>query len=300
MASNNADAFSANSAFPGGGGLSSSYGSGLFGDGVTGNVTITGTTTLTSEAYYGDLTIGATGILKPAGFRIFVKGTLTIDAGGSINDDGNAASGATAGALLGSRQTLGLGGGAGGAGSAGGTVGTGGSGPGGNSSLNNTGVAPTGGAGGAGTNAGGSGGAASTATQGQRWNGTAWQQQGRFSNGASTAQFNGGAGGGGGGSALAGTTGGGGGGGAGGVWIAAANIVNNGRISANGGNGGNAAGVSAGGGGGGGAGGLVCVGTLSSTFGTIQALGGLGGTATSTGAPGTNGTAGSVNVVVMS
>ena len=72
MPSNNADAFSANSAFPsgGGGGFSASYADGLFGDGVTGTATIVGTTTLSAEAYYNNLTISGTGILKPAGFRL--------------------------------------------------------------------------------------------------------------------------------------------------------------------------------------------------------------------------------------
>jgi len=94
-----------------GGGLSSSYLSGFFGDGSDGDVTIVaGTTTLSKDMVYNNLTIQAGGILKPAGYRIFVKGTLTIAAGGSINDNGNDASGSTAGALLSSpRGTLGAG-----------------------------------------------------------------------------------------------------------------------------------------------------------------------------------------------
>jgi hypothetical protein len=90
ITSNNVDAFLDNVLGP------SSFDF-LYGIGVSGSATIAGTTTLTSEAHYTDLTITSTGILKPAGYRIFVSGTLTIDAGGSINDDGGNASGSTAG-----------------------------------------------------------------------------------------------------------------------------------------------------------------------------------------------------------
>ena len=297
------DVFASDNAFPsgGGGGFSANYGQGLFGDGLTGNATIVGTTTLTAEAYYDNLTITSTGILKPAGFRIFVKGTLTIDAGGSINDDGNNGTLGTGGAGLASRQTLGAAGAAGGAGSAGGngSVGSGSS----SSSLNNAGLAPTGGKGGnGGANTGGNGGSATQPVQGQRWHGTTWQQQGRFSNGTATAQFNGGSGGGGGASSAATCTGGGGGGGAGSVWIAANKVINNGRISANGGNGAaGSGGAGNAGGGGGGGGGNVCVGTLSYTgSGLFQALGGNGGAPLASGTAGDPGVAGSTTLVVLS
>ena len=301
MSGNGVDAFASSNAF-GGGGLSAGYGNGLFGDGLEGNATIVGTTTLTKETYYNNLTIGATGVLKPAGFRIFVKGTLTIDAGGSINDDGGNATLGTGGTILNSRQTLGA---AGGAGGNGGTnaAGSPGGGPGGNSSLNDAGLAPIGGAGGAGgINGGGSAGAAAQPIQGQRWQGTAWQQQARFSNGTATASFNGGSGGGGGGSNNANAVGGGGGGGAGSVWLAAKTIINNGRISANGGKGANGSGTAGdAGGGGGGGGGNVCIGTLSITgTGTVEALGGGVGTGFGAGAPGVVGRIGSTNIVVLS
>lgn len=293
--------------FSGGGdafatGFSTAYGDGLFGDGLDGNVVINSTVTLSREMYYNNLTITATGRLKPAGFRIFVKGTLTIASGGSIDDDGNLPSGATGGTIITARQTLGFGAGAGGNG---GTQAVGGSGggSGGSSSLNPAGLAPTGGGGGAGGGtSGGTGGGASQPIQGQRWNGTCWMQQGRFNNGTNSALYNGGAGGGGGGSDAATATGGGGGGGAGGVWIAAKYVVNAGRISANGANGANATGTAGNaGGGGGGAGGLVCVGTLSSdTLGTVQAIGGLGGTGFGTGGSGLAGRDGTAVVVVLS
>ena len=287
---------------PIGGGGGSTYTptvDGWFGDGLDGDATIVGTTTLTRETYYNNLTITATGTVKPGGFRLFVKGTLTIEAGGSLNDDGLSATGTAGAAALAARGTLNAQSGAGGAGSAGGTNGNvGGAAP-GNSSPNGAGLAPLGGKGGDAVNLGGAGGAAGVPTQGQRWHGTAWQQQGRFNNGTAQAQYNGGSGGGGGASFAAGTTGGGGGSGAGLVWVAAKTIVNAGRISANGGNGFVGAGAAAAGGGGGGGGGSVCVGTLSASYGLVQALGGVGAAGINTGTAGVNGNAGSVQVVVL-
>jgi hypothetical protein len=58
---------------------------GLFGDGSDGDVTITGPTTLTRDMYYHDLTINAGQTLNPGGFRIFVSGNLTFDAGGGAS-----------------------------------------------------------------------------------------------------------------------------------------------------------------------------------------------------------------------
>ena len=301
------DVFAVDNSFAGGGGggFSANYGQGLFADGLDGNATIIGTTTLTKEMHYNSLTIGATGVLKPAGFRIFVKDTLIIDAGGTINDDGAAPLPGTpsvGGLGLVSRQTLGGAAGAGGNGASGGNGSVGG-GPGGNSSLNDVGLAPIGGAGGAGgANGGGNPGAAAQPIQGQRWHSTTWQQQARFSNGTATAAFNGGSGGGGGGSSAATCTGGGGGGGAGSVWIAAKTVINNGRISANAGNGANGSGTAGdAGGGGGGGGGNVCVGTLSYTGGgVLQALAGVGGNGFNNGVKGNDGRAGSTLLVVLS
>lgn len=286
----------------GGGGFSTGYGGGLFGDGIEGDAVLAVLTTLTKETYYNNLTITSAGTLKPAGYRIFVKGTLTIDAGGTINDDGNNGVGITGGATLVSRQTLGAAAGAGGNGSSGGNGSVGG-GTGGNSSLNDAGLAPIGGAGGAGgANGGGNPGTAAQPIQGQRWHGTAWQQQGRFSNGTATAAFNGGSGGGGGASSAGTCTGGGGGGGAGSVWIAAKAVINNGRISANSGNGADGfGGAGNAGGGGGGGGGNVCVGTLSySGGGLLQALGGAGGAPLAAGVAGSAGRAGSTLLVLLS
>ena len=273
---------------------------GWFGDGSEGDAVLSVLTTLSRETHYNNLTITGTGTLKPTGFRCFVKGTLTIDAGGSVNDDGNPASGTAAGLGLGARGTLNAIGGAGVIGNAGGGNGNTGSGN-SNSSLNGSGAIPAGGTGGGipAGNTGGPAGTVATAVQGQRWNGTAWPQQGRFNNSGAQLPYGGGGGGGSGASSAAGTTGGGSGGGAGLVWIAAKTVINNGRISANGGNGSTGTGPANGGGGGGGGGGCVLLATLSQSTGTVQALGGLGGAGLGTGLAGLNGVAGSVQVVVL-
>lgn len=60
-----------------------------FGDGSDGSVTISvGTTTLSRDMYYEDLTITSPGVLNPNGYRIFVRGTLS--GNGKIQRNGNA------------------------------------------------------------------------------------------------------------------------------------------------------------------------------------------------------------------
>lgn len=161
--------------------FSTSYTNAIFGDGSDGDVTISASTTMTREQHYNNLTIGTTGILKPRGFRIFVKGTLTIESGGSINDDGNNATGGTPGTGLGATGFLdgqssagGNSRGSLGAGNAGVALGS-------TVSLNSNGVLPVGGAGGAsGTGqAGGAGGTCTQITPSQRWSSTAVQYAGR-------------------------------------------------------------------------------------------------------------------------
>lgn len=109
----------------------------IWGDGQTGNVTISsGTTTLSKDTYYNNLTLSGTGILKTAGYRVFVAGTLDISAAqtGAIVANGNAASTSTAGGQtwtnsttnLGFGQAGGNGGGAGSNGSIGNAGGNGG------------------------------------------------------------------------------------------------------------------------------------------------------------------------------
>lgn len=69
----------------------------VFGDGSDGAATISGNTTLTSDMYYTDLTINTGVTLNPGGFRIFVKGTLTINGTGKIARNGNNGGNGTAG-----------------------------------------------------------------------------------------------------------------------------------------------------------------------------------------------------------
>jgi len=270
---------------------------GVFGDGSDGNFTYTpGTHTISREWNYQDLTIQAGATVKPAGFRMFMRGTLTN--AGSFNDDGLAAVGSTLGAALAARQFLGAQSGAGaagrsttGAGSAGGTISS--------SSYGSLGVMPTGGTGGQGDggNVGGAGGAATPGSA--RWASLLVYGRG------STA-VNGGSGGGAGGCQVGtGTaTSGGGGSGGGDVYIAARFIVNTGTISAIGGKGGDAVSTgngAAGGGGGGGGGhvGIITQTPSASIGGTVSAAGGTGGAAAGTGTVGVSGTAGSVSYLIL-
>jgi hypothetical protein len=275
---------------------------GIYGNGGDGAFTVVGTLTQTTERQYSTLTVPVGTVYKPNGWRTFVSGTLTV--AGSMNDDGNAATGATQGAALVTRNYLGMAAGAGGAGRVNVTGGgNNGGGSGGNSSPNDTNAAPIGGTGGAGgAQAGGAGGGAAGVAVPQRMAGSWFSAR---PNGVTVA-WGGGSGGGSGGLTVIlpdTPSSGGGGGGGGGIWIAAASIVNTGTISANGGAGGNATGVtvSNAGGGGGGAGGLTWV--ISNTprgsiGGTISANGGAGGLgAGGTGTNGATGTAGTVCIV---
>jgi hypothetical protein len=73
----------------------------FYGDGSDGTTTISGSTSLTKDTYYDNLTIVAGGILNTAGYRLFVKGTLTangtITRKGNSGGDGDDASGITGG-----------------------------------------------------------------------------------------------------------------------------------------------------------------------------------------------------------
>ena len=61
----------------------------IYGDGSAGDVTITGgTTTLVADTYYDNLTVDGTGILDTDGYRVFVRGTLTVETGGIIRNNG--------------------------------------------------------------------------------------------------------------------------------------------------------------------------------------------------------------------
>jgi hypothetical protein len=296
----------------GGGGVSSDFGNGLFGDGSSGAATIVGTVALSDEKHYTNLTISTGANLKVAGNRVFVSGLLTIDSGGSINDDGNSSTSQAGGLLLGSRGYLVATAAQGGNGVVATTASFSNGGNGSNSansSKNNFDAFPNGGVGGnSSTNTGGNAGITGAMTPIQKWAGHVWTAR------HVAGGYGGGAGGGGGATRIythtSGTWYSGGGGGGGGiVWVAAKTVANSGRISADGGKGGNAqlaVGDGNCGGGGGGGGGLACLITKSQVYGTVTALGGIGGLpANSVGGTGValngaNGSAGNSNVVVLS
>jgi len=131
-----------------------SGGQAIFGDGSDGDGNINTPTTLTKDAYYNDLSVTST--LDTAGFKVFVRGTLS--GNGTIRDNGVAASGTTSGGGLSARGTLNTDSGTGGAGRS--TVGAGHTGSAGSSVGYGLGSTFQGGAGGA--CSGGSAGSATT------------------------------------------------------------------------------------------------------------------------------------------
>jgi len=302
----------------------------LFGTGADGSVTISsGTTTLSRDMHYANLTLSGTGTINTAGFRVFVSGTADFSAAATgaitaIGASGNAASGATAG---GAANITGYGGtvpntplsnGAGGAGST--TTGTT-SAAAASIVVGLGGIGGQGGSGGASTGAGGAAGAG-----GSIFNTlllptpapslTAVSGLNAFVEGA---LFGSGGGGGGGDATNSGGGGGGGGGAACTVQIYARFIqrgtnTNTSIISAKGGAGGagaaavggNAAGGGGGGGGGGGAIYIVTESLLGSTIanaldvsGGSGASGGNGLGTGKGGAGGTGGATGRVHVITL-
>lgn len=262
------------------------------GDGSDGDVVIgAGTTTLTRDTYYNNLTIQNTGILNPAHYRVFVRNVLTINVGGLLACSGGAgaAAGAAGARAVGAAGTLAgqsaLGGsGAIAAGNAGEAQGAG-----------IQGFAGTGGAGGTGlggVNAGGAAGALTIQATNVQGNPRALIHMGNIVGGNSATRTSGGTGGGGGGGNGA-ATGAGGGGGGGVIVVVARTIINNGGIQVHGGAGGSASNANAGGGGGGG-GGLVVVTSHSYTGAAPTATAGAAGAGNGTGAAGAAGTAGLV------
>jgi hypothetical protein len=277
-----------------------------FGDGSDGDVTYTADQTLTRTMYYNNLTISNNSTTTPAGFIIFVKGTLTIDSGSVIDRSGGAGtkgSGSTGGGVGTACTTsasieLGAAAGAAGAGANGGTA-AGGSASGVSVATYGGGIADAGGSGGDGTSGlGGSGGdiAGAQLKKERRLLANIFAHN--------TVSIVGGisgrGGGGGGGDGTAG--GGGGGGGSAGCPIAifAKNIVVNGKLTSDGGAGGNGAGAAAGnrGGGGGGAGGgggvIYLVYETLTNNGIIRAAGGAKGDLGAGFGTGTNGSDGAV------
>lgn len=212
---------------------------GLFGDGSDGDVTISSDTTLTRDMCYDDLTVESPAVLTTNGFRIYAKGSVTIESGATVRHNGSdGVVGGGAGAASGSLQ---------------------GGGDGGGFSPEST-VASLGGDGG---DDGGSGGTANPAPAdygGLR--GVFQLLSGLYLNQDDNASVSGGAGG------ASGSGGGAGGGGV--ILIATPTLSHDGAIEAEGGDASN---------GGGGGGGVVLLLYLSRTgSGTVSVAGGSGGT----------------------
>ncbi len=272
-----------------------------FGSGQDSAATISsGTTTLTRDMYYTNLTLSGTGVLKPAGFRVFVSGTLDISGAqagaivfnGGAGSNATSATGAAAGATsYGSNTTLQTAAGGTNSGGSGSTTNGGGGGNPNVGLLWNVQFSAQAGAGGAGT--GGTGGATGSGT-GPNQASYPYRYVTDFKSPVAVNNGQSGAGGGaGGGDSTNPGGGGGGGGGAGGpLWIAAATIARGtnstvGIIQSKGGVGGNGYTPTAGncGGGGGGAGGqggpvVIYYGAVTGSTITdaIDVTGGAGGT----------------------
>jgi hypothetical protein len=262
----------------------------FFGDGSDGDVTVTGgTTTLTRDMFYDDLTISSTGILAVAGFRVFVRGLLTIEASGVLHADGANAI-ANAGGGFGVQGTVDRGG-------------VGASGVSGAAGANGTSVSTSlGGAGGnGGAGASGAGGTGGTATAPAAAVGPprfpsvfGWAR-----NSTSVLAYTGGGGGASGGGDATPTHGGGGGSGGNILVVVARTISNSGTIRANGGAGAaRGFGTNPGGGGGGGGGAVIIVSTSTSVGGTVTAAGGTFGAGAGTGVNGVAGSAGTVITIL--
>lgn len=280
----------------------------LWPNAVDGSRSESGTSTsLDRPRCYSSLTLSSSSVLNTAGHRLVVTGTLTVNTGCRLHNDGAASAsnsggsgGGLGGQLANANSTTGGSGGSvavdGSAGSATTNALGGAGGAGGNGSQPSTG-----GAGGAAT-------APDASSVGLVWSGAFLDMMAAW-NGTSFTSCMGGAPGGGGGGSNGGDnrTGGGGGQGGGIVWIRAKNVVVNGTglISAKGGAGFSPAGPGGGGGGGGG-GGVVIIwcdsftgpGGVNDFAGALSVAGGAGGTASGSATNGTAGSAGTVMVFV--
>jgi hypothetical protein len=247
----------------------------IYGDGVDGDVTISGNTTLTRDMSYNNLTINSGVVLNPSGYRVFVRNTLTNN--GFIRVNGAHAVDGRAGAPSGNM-------GGGGDGGTGANQGAGAGAQQGESLTN-----ALGGVGGTGGNGTGVPDPQSFGASGGAITNTRANRHGLMLLG-DTSEIRGGTGGGGGGGNP--TLGGGGAGGGGaGVIIIAAKTINNGSgsIEAKGGDGDSSG---SGGGGGGGGGGAIVLVYRTVTQGTITAAGGTGGAIGGGVAAGANGAPG--------
>lgn len=292
-------------------------GAAVYGDGSDGTIILDGTTdytsfstrsgstyTLTRDVLAQDLTVQTGVTLRTAGYRVFVRGTLTNqgtishDGGNGGNGTASAGGAAGSGAVGGTTSNGATNGGAGGTPSSG----AGGSAP-NASAMTASGattsgsVGGTGGAGGTATGAGGSGGNATLPAEGRAVRSYPFAVMCMYPAPGSSFLVRPGAGAGGGGGGAASSSGGGGGGGGGGVVVIVARyLVNHGTISARGGAGGNAHTSGNGAGGGGGGGGAVVLAYESkSGGGTVTVAGGAGGSGTGTGQ---NGQAGGSGMVI--
>lgn len=279
------------------------------------SLSVVGSTySLTRDIYATDLTVDATYIINPKGFRIFCTGTCTIN-GTIASNGGNGGNGAggtggaagaaaiTAIAIYTTTAAGGTGGNAGASGGGGGTnvvsiqgtntAAINGGGINGNGSNGST---FRGGGGGGGAGTGGASGTASSlpnANLGAGFNSLASATQGRDL--GNTKFSSGGTGAGGGSGGVGGTGGGGGGGAVGGVvYIAARAILGSGSIEAKGGNGGNGQASGNTGGGGAGGGGVVVLVTNGTVVPSVSVAAGSYGTGNGTGGHGGDGGAGVV------
>ena len=259
--------------------------SGLFGNAADGDRVLTENLEAGVDLYYNDLTLNAGVVLKTNGWRIFVRGVLTLEANARIDGDGD-----------GGQPGDQFGAGAGGVALAAGTLGKSGAGQTGGTPLTlpvngESVVASVGGAGGAGGDGTGgqlgADGGSSAAPNDANGGVLVLNDAGQAIRGRDLAntKLSGGAGGGGGGCAATGVCGGGGGAGGRVVLVAAATITGSGTITARGGRGGDSLDVAeplpcGGGGGGGGGGAVILITKLMTggfTTGQLIASGGLGG-----------------------
>lgn len=283
-----------------------------FGDGSDGDVTISSPTTLSRDMYYDDLTVND--VLTTAGWRIFVKGTLS--GSGTIKwgvptaggNGGNASgetqgSGGTAGGAGGTGPLVNTAGKAGAAGGSGGAGSAGSAGDAKDPSIGVAGVAGGAGAAGSGTSAGAAGAGGAVTAPNSTFGVMKWRTydlldiDSDFTIDRILGSAGAGSGGGGGGNSGGGGSGGGGGGSgaSGGIVFIAANIwagtfgIN--VAGANGGNGGT--GTGGGGNGGGGAGGsggvTIAIYRTKTWSGSYTLTGGTGGTGANSGTTGTTG-----------
>lgn len=257
-----------------------------YGTGADGSVSVSTSITLTRDMHYTSLTVTGTGTINSNGWKIHCQGTVTVQSGGKIHNNGSNASnvgggggGAAAGGSGGGWGSVGGGGAGATAVATGATVGLQGGGWSQLPKLGGTGQ--TGGTSGSGPSyAGGTGGAALTTYGSTYFSAAVISLVGAMIITEKLSFIGGGTGGGSGGTNNG--YGSGAGGGAGGVVAILAQTINvnaGGIIQSNGGTGGGfTTGDNANGNGGGGGGGAILLFTPNYTnSGTVQATGGSGG-----------------------